>query len=157
MGCTTEESGFDFRYGQEFFLHDVRPGSGAHPTMVTGRGFPGGKVAGALSCLFTHTWSVHFAGLIGVQNILSTDTGITRKTEGHSFGDHLINGSISVTPSSMIEASIVVCSVSIWLVWFNVQSAYALNTCCNSTASYVLVAWCLIKVRKKCNFPADLP
>jgi hypothetical protein len=53
---------------------------------------------------------VHFAGLLDVQNILSADTGISRQTEGHSFGNHLI------TPSSVIEASIVLCSVSLWLV-----------------------------------------
>jgi hypothetical protein len=52
---------------------------------------------------------VHFAGLLDVQNILSADTGISRQTEGHSFGDHLIIESVSVTPSSVIEASIVFC------------------------------------------------
>jgi hypothetical protein len=29
--------------------------------------------------------------LLDVQNILSADTGISRQTEGHSFGDHLIS------------------------------------------------------------------
>jgi hypothetical protein len=48
-----------------------------------------------------------------VQNILSADTGISRQTEGHSFGDHLISKSVSVTPSNMIEASTVLCSVSL--------------------------------------------
>jgi hypothetical protein len=43
----------------------------------------------------------------------SVDTGISRQTEGNSFGDHLISGSISVTPSSVIEAYIVLCSVSL--------------------------------------------
>jgi hypothetical protein len=66
--------------------------------------------------------------LLDVQNILSADTGIFRQTEGHSFGDHLISKSVSVTPSSVIEASIVLCSVFLWLVWVNVQSACALNT-----------------------------
>jgi hypothetical protein len=50
---------------------------------------------------------VHFAGLLDVQNILSVDIGISRQTEGHSFGDHLISELVSVTPSSVIEASIV--------------------------------------------------
>jgi hypothetical protein len=52
-------------------------------------------------------------GLLDVQNILSADTGIFRQTEGHSFGDHLISDSVSVTPASVIEASIVLCSVSL--------------------------------------------
>jgi hypothetical protein len=54
---------------------------------------------------------VHFAGILDVQNILSADTGISRHTESHSFGDHLISGSVTVTPSSVIEASIVLRSV----------------------------------------------
>jgi hypothetical protein len=54
----------------------------------------------------------HCAGLLDVQNILSADTGISRKTEGHLFGDHLNSGLVSVTPSSVIEASIVLCPVS---------------------------------------------
>jgi hypothetical protein len=53
---------------------------------------------------------VHLAGLLDVQNILSADTGISRQT-GHSFGDHLISGSVSVTSSSVTEASIFLCSV----------------------------------------------
>jgi hypothetical protein len=56
---------------------------------------------------------VHFAGLLDVQNILMADTGIFRQTEGHSFSDHLVSGSVSVTPSSVIKASIVLCSVSL--------------------------------------------
>jgi hypothetical protein len=63
-----------------------------------------------------------------LQNILTADTGIFRQTWSHSFGDHLISGSVSVTPSGVIEASIVLCSVSSWLVWVNVQSACAVNT-----------------------------
>jgi hypothetical protein len=47
------------------------------------------------------------------------------QTEGQSFGDHLISESVSVTPSSVVEASIVLCSVSLWLVWVNGQSAYS--------------------------------
>jgi hypothetical protein len=62
------------------------------------------------------------------QDILSADTSISRQTESNLFGDHLISGPVSVTPSSVIEASIVFCSVSLWLVWVNVQSACALNT-----------------------------
>jgi hypothetical protein len=52
-------------------------------------------------------------GLLDVQNILSADTGIYQQTEDHSFDDHLISGSVSVTPSSVIEASVVLCSVSL--------------------------------------------
>jgi hypothetical protein len=53
--------------------------------------------------------SVHCAGLLDVQNILSADTVVSaRKTEGHSFGDHLISEPVSVT-----EASTVLCSVSL--------------------------------------------
>jgi hypothetical protein len=60
-----------------------------------------------------NTWhhilkGVHFADLLDVHNILSADTGISRKTEGNSFGDHLIIGLVSVTPSGVIEAYIVV-------------------------------------------------
>jgi hypothetical protein len=70
---------------------------------------------------------IHFAGLLDVQNILSADTATSRQTVGHSFGDHLISESVSVTISSVIQAYIVLCSVSLWLVWVNVQSACALN------------------------------
>jgi hypothetical protein len=58
-------------------------------------------------------YSVHSAGLLDVQNILSSDTGICRQAEGHSFGDHLISESVSVTSSSVIEASSVLCSASL--------------------------------------------
>jgi hypothetical protein len=58
-------------------------------------------------------YSVHSAGLLDIQNILSVDTGISRQTEGHSFGDHLISVSVSVTPLSVIEASVALCSVSL--------------------------------------------
>jgi hypothetical protein len=51
--------------------------------------------------------------LLEVQTILSADTGISRQTEGHSFGDHLSIESVHVTPSSMIEASTVLCYVFI--------------------------------------------
>jgi hypothetical protein len=54
---------------------------------------------------------------LGVQNIISADTGISRQIKSHSFGVHLISESVSVTPSSVIEASIVLCSVSLWIVW----------------------------------------
>jgi hypothetical protein len=36
--------------------------------------------------------------------------------------------SVSVMPLSVTEASIVLCSVSLWLMWVNVQSACDLNT-----------------------------
>jgi hypothetical protein len=57
--------------------------------------------------------SVPCAGLLDVQHILLADTGISRQTEGQSFGDHLISESVSVTPSNVIEASIALCSVSL--------------------------------------------
>jgi hypothetical protein len=60
------------------------------------------------------TWflySVHCAGLLDVQNILSVDTGISWQTEGNSFGDHLISESVSVMPSCVVEASTLLCSV----------------------------------------------
>jgi hypothetical protein len=44
------------------------------------------------------------------------------QSEGHSFGDHMISLSVIVTPSSVIEASIVLCSVSLWLVWVSVKT-----------------------------------
>jgi hypothetical protein len=59
---------------------------------------------------------VHFAGF-----------GICRQNEGHSFDDHLISGAVSVTLSRVIEASIVLWSVCLWLVWVNVQSDCALK------------------------------
>jgi hypothetical protein len=57
--------------------------------------------------------SVHYAGLLDVQNILLADTGISRQTESYSFGDHLISESVSFMPSSVIEAYTVPCSVSL--------------------------------------------
>jgi hypothetical protein len=36
---------------------------------------------------------------------------ISRQNEGHSFGDHLSGESVSVTPSSMVEDSIVLCKI----------------------------------------------
>jgi hypothetical protein len=71
-------------------------------------------------------YSVQCSCLLDVRTL--ADTGISWQTEGHSFGDHLISESVSVTPSSVIEASIVLCSVCLWPVWVNVQSACALNT-----------------------------
>jgi GGDEF domain-containing protein len=38
---------------------------------------------------------------------------MSRISYGHSFGDHLISESVSVMPSSVREASIVLCSVSL--------------------------------------------
>jgi hypothetical protein len=58
------------------------------------------------------------------QHLIGRHCGISRQTEGHSLGDHVISESVSITPSSVIEASIVLCSVSSWLV----QSAWALDT-----------------------------
>jgi hypothetical protein len=63
--------------------------------------------------IYIYIYSVHCAGLLDVQNILSADIGISRKIESRSFSDHLMSGSVSVTPSSVIEASIVLCSVSL--------------------------------------------
>jgi hypothetical protein len=67
---------------------------------------------------YTEFFSVHVLCVLPpppnkAQNILSADTGISWQTEGHSFGDHLISELVSVTPSSVIEASIVLCSVSL--------------------------------------------
>jgi hypothetical protein len=45
------------------------------------------------------------------EHLIGRHCGISRQTEGHSFGDHLISKSVSVTSSSVIEASIVLCSV----------------------------------------------
>jgi extradiol dioxygenase family protein len=72
-------------------------------------------------------YSVHFAGLLNVQNMLSADTGISWQTEGHSFGDHLSRESVSVTTKSLIEASIVLCSVFVTRV-SQCQSVCSLNT-----------------------------
>jgi hypothetical protein len=47
------------------------------------------------------------------EHLIGRHCGISWQTEGHSFGDHLISESVSVTPSSVIEVSIVLCSVSV--------------------------------------------
>jgi hypothetical protein len=47
------------------------------------------------------------------EHLIGRHCGISRQTEGHSFGDHLNSDSVSVTPSSVIEASIVLFSVSL--------------------------------------------
>jgi hypothetical protein len=39
-------------------------------------------------------YGVQCSGLLDVQQILSADTGISRQTDGHSFGDHLISESV---------------------------------------------------------------
>jgi hypothetical protein len=54
------------------------------------------------------------------EHLIGRHCGISCQTEGHSFGDHLISESVSVTVSSVTEASIVLCSVS--------KSACALKT-----------------------------
>jgi hypothetical protein len=41
------------------------------------------------------------------------DTHISRETEDYSFGDHLGRQSVRVMPSSVIRASVVLCSVSL--------------------------------------------
>jgi hypothetical protein len=46
------------------------------------------------------------------ENLIGRHCGFSRQTEGHSFGDHLICESVSVKPSSVTVASIVLCSVS---------------------------------------------
>jgi hypothetical protein len=71
------------------------------------------------------------------EHLIGRHYGISWQTEGHSFGPHLNSESVLVMPSSVIETSIVLCSLSSWLVWVNVQSACALNTRYIST-------WCLI-------------
>jgi hypothetical protein len=60
-----------------------------------------------------YIYSVLFAGLLDVQSILWVDTVISEQTEGHSFGDHLSSESVRVTPLRVIEASVVLCSVSL--------------------------------------------
>jgi hypothetical protein len=86
------------------------------------------KEESKINTMLEEIQALHFIGLLDAQNILSADTGISGQTEGHLFGDHLINGSVSVTPLSVIEVSLVLCPVSLWLVSLNVQSACALNT-----------------------------
>jgi hypothetical protein len=45
--------------------------------------------------------------------LIGRHCSISRQTEGHAFGDHLISESVGVTLSSVIEASIMLCSVSL--------------------------------------------
>jgi hypothetical protein len=45
------------------------------------------------------------------EHLIGRHCGISRQTEGHSFGDHLISESVSVKKSTVIEASFVLCSV----------------------------------------------
>jgi hypothetical protein len=61
------------------------------------------------------------------EHLIGRHCGISRQTEGHSFDDHLNSESVRVTPSSVVEASIVLCSVSLWLMFVSVQSACSLN------------------------------
>jgi hypothetical protein len=75
-------------------------------------GFPT-KTLYALLSSPMRTVGCSFAGLLDVQNILTADAGISWQTEGHLFGDHLITESVRVTPSSVIEVSLVLCSVSL--------------------------------------------
>jgi hypothetical protein len=97
--------------------------------------------------LYRYLYGAHFAGLLHIQNIKSADTGILWQTEGQSFGDHLISWSVSVTPSSVIEASTVLCSVSLWLVWVNVQSACTLSTRYNYFYVYCEILFLVIYLR----------
>jgi hypothetical protein len=43
------------------------------------------------------------------EHLIGRHCGVSRQTEGHSFCDHLISESVSVTPLNIIEASIVLC------------------------------------------------
>jgi hypothetical protein len=45
------------------------------------------------------------------EHLIGRHCSISRQTEGHTFDDHLISESASVTPYSVIEAPIVLCSV----------------------------------------------
>jgi hypothetical protein len=66
-----------------------------------------------------------FCSFIGrPEHLIDRHCGISRATEGHSFGDHLI----SVSSQCHIGASIVLCSVSLELVRNRAQSGCALNT-----------------------------
>jgi hypothetical protein len=47
------------------------------------------------------------------EHLIGRHCGISWQTESHSFGDHLISELVSVTTSSVIEASILLCSVSL--------------------------------------------
>jgi hypothetical protein len=67
----------------------------------------------AISLIWCIIQNIHFAGLLDVQDILLADTDISRKTEDHSFGDHLISESVNVMPSGVREASIALCSMSL--------------------------------------------
>jgi hypothetical protein len=71
-----------------------------------------------------------FSGLLDVQNILLADTVVSpcKLKVIYPVITWSVSESVSVTPLSVIDASIVLCSVSLWLVWVNVQSAYKLNT-----------------------------
>jgi hypothetical protein len=48
------------------------------------------------------------------EHLIVRHCGISRQTEGNSFGDHLISESVSVTPTSIIEASLVLSPVSLY-------------------------------------------
>jgi hypothetical protein len=84
-----------------------------------GASIPGTSLRNSQDCVTTSVSSImvttecSFAGLFDVKNILSADTGIFRKTENHSFGDHLIRGSLTVKQSSVIEVFVALCSVSL--------------------------------------------
>jgi hypothetical protein len=70
---------------------------------------PDGKRCSSTYHMHLNTQGVHLAGLLDVQNILSADTGNSWQTDGHSFGDHLISGSVGVASWSVIK--LLLCSV----------------------------------------------
>jgi hypothetical protein len=88
-----------------------------------------------------HIQSTHFAGLLEVRNVLSADTGFSRQTEGHSFGDHPIIGSVSVTPSTVIEDSIVLFCVFMIRVSQSPTSLRAEHSCETSRFPHFLDNW----------------
>jgi hypothetical protein len=125
--------GFPFPAGSRdcCVLHNFEAGYGAHPascTIVTGD-----KEAGEWSWQLTPSsaeelYRVLILFIRSTEYVIVKHCVISRQIEGNLFGDYLISGSVSVTTSNVIEASIVLCFVSLWLVWVNVRSACALNT-----------------------------
>jgi hypothetical protein len=55
---------------------------------------------------------IGWSGIDYIDLAQDRDTGISWQTEDRSFGDHLSSESVSVTSSSVMQASIVLCSVS---------------------------------------------
>jgi hypothetical protein len=95
-------------------------------------------------CIYLSIWGSFC--LLGVQNVLLEDAVISGKLKViHSAIVWKVSQSV-LRHRSVIEASIVLCSVSLWLVWVNVQSTCALNTRYRSIYGSTALCWTLAAI-----------